>query len=474
MANNATMNTILGIEGYDLNSVDIDKSGRKDVTVLCLTCAETPPSVCPVCGEKMYKHTSKTLRVSSVPINGGPAIWDITIPRRRCRKCKTLWKADLPNVDERHRLTSAAYLDITQKSLRRTFSDVADEYCMSEVTVKNIFTSFLEDNERDLRFQTPKFIGIDEIKLKKIGEVTVITDLEHHTLFDMLLGRNQQALTNYFFNLEGRDEVLWVCSDMYRPFQKPIGDAMPNARWVIDHFHVVMKANEAVDYVRRTVQAGMTKKDRIKTKRGLAYTLKTRAKDLSTDEAYKIRLCRSDVDLKPLAVAFDLKEDFFNIYDENRGSKENAQKAFAAWKETIPAGPLYEKFRELAKTVENFYEQIFNAWDCPIQISNGFTECTNRIIRENNIRGRGYSFEVLRGRTLFRQSNLTQVILKKDLGPAIPKDGPVFYYEGTFSEKEGYDEDDEYDDTFEADEEDETDDGHIPFDPETGEILEQP
>ncbi|WP_353885993.1 transposase [uncultured Clostridium sp.] len=32
--------------------------------------------------------------------------------------------------------------------------------------------------------------------------------------------------------------MQWVCSDMYRPFEKSISDAMPNARWAIDHFHV--------------------------------------------------------------------------------------------------------------------------------------------------------------------------------------------------------------------------------------------
>lgn len=103
---------------------------------------------------------------------------------------------------------------------------------------------------------------------KKLGELTVITDIEHRTMYDILQGRNQRSLTEYFMNLPDREKVQWVCSDMYRPFEKSIATAMPNARWAIDHFHVVMKANEAVDYVRRELQKVMTNKDRIKTKRG--------------------------------------------------------------------------------------------------------------------------------------------------------------------------------------------------------------
>ncbi len=78
-----------------------------------------------------------------------------------------------------------------------------------------------------------------------------------------------------------------------------------------------------------------------------------------------------------------------------------------------------------------------------IAISNGYTECTNRLIRESNIRGRGYSFEVLRGRTLYRKANLNS-ILKNGLaiGPLIDEYEPVFRFDSTKEEDDIYDEDD--------------------------------
>ena len=102
------------------------------------------------------------------------------------------------------------------------------------------------------------------------------------------------------------------------------------------------------------------------------------------------------------------------------------------------------KFRELAGTVHNFYEQIFAYWDCPIAISNGYTECMNRLIRENNLRGRGYSFEVLRARTLYRNANLRAILENGlvEVGPIIPEDQPVFRFD---SAKEYEDDDDEDD-----------------------------
>ena len=98
-----------------------------------------------------------------------------------------------------------------------------------------------------LRFKVPAFLGIDEKNLKRVGMVTVITDLENRTVFDMVPGRKQADLESYFSSLEGLDRVQWVCSDMYRPFWKSIAKYTPNAAWVVDHFHVVKGANEALD-----------------------------------------------------------------------------------------------------------------------------------------------------------------------------------------------------------------------------------
>ena len=68
----------------------------------------------------------------------------------------------------------------------------------------------------------------------------------------------------------------------------------------------------------------------------------------------------------------------------------------------------------------------------------------NRLIRENNLRGRGYSFEVLRARTLYRNANLRAILENGlvEVGPIIPEDQPVFRFD---SAKEYEDDDDEDD-----------------------------
>lgn len=418
-----------GMSNCDVTSINYGKhdSGKEYIETQFKYSGEEP-LVCPECGHKLYKHDLRDITIMDTPEGGKASRWVIQYPRRRCKNCGFLWHPVFDNIDVARRITSRAFLNIAQKSLENTFESVAEDYLLTATSVKNIFIDFIKIKEKQLRFVTPQFMGIDEIKIKKIGEVTVITDLEHHTVYDMILGKTQEILTDYFSKLPDKDKVLWICSDMYRPFEKSVAGQCENARWVIDHFHVVSYANKAMDYVRIKIQRNLSKTARIKTKKGMAYSLRTRTKDLTPDDAVKLRELRDlpETDKRhPMIVAYDLKEEFFNIYDNHQESKELAIQAYQDWLKKIPPVPtngsddLYKAFRQLGEMVIHFYDQIFQYWDCPIAISNGFTECSNRLIRERNLRGRGYSFEVLRARSLYREKNL-ELILKSGMatGPS--------------------------------------------------------
>lgn len=411
---------------------------KKYKEYLCYTSPPPNNGMCK-CGAKFYVQDERTIEVIASPIGNSPSVLDIHFTRYRCKSCTNKWRPSLDflwegkAVKTKRRITKQAAEDIAFSVIKKTYAEVAENYMLSENTIKNVFMEYITDLTHRVRFKTPAFMGIDEIKVKKIGEITVITDLEHKTVYDMIPARNQFFLTQYFSGLPDTDKVMWVCSDMYRPFEKSIAQALPKATWTIDHFHVVMKANEALDYVRKKKQEEMSKAERIKSKHGLAYTLKKRLNKMDVTDGNAIKALRSSPKYAELAVAFDLKEAFFNIYDNNPTSKENAIRDFDAWEASIPADPIFDKFRELAATVHHFHKQIFACWDCPTQISNAFTECSNRLIRETNIKGRGYSFEVLKARTLYRSVNLRKVDaagMLEQYGPAVNSDFVLFYSEG--------------------------------------------
>ncbi|CCM81967.1 Mobile element protein [Klebsiella pneumoniae subsp. pneumoniae ST258-K26BO] len=97
-------------------------------------------------------------------------------------------------------------------------------------------------------------------------------------------------------------------------------------------------------------------------------------------------------------MAYDFKEAFFCIYDEP--DKQSAQNAFEAWKNSLPPYGM-EPFKKLVKTVHNHYDDIFAYWDAPFSLTNGYTEGLNGLIKMSNRLGRGYSYEIIRAKTLY-------------------------------------------------------------------------
>lgn len=356
---------LLGVRGCELigSATKVD-CGRR-LQQFDLRYRGPVPASCPECGGTLHSHGARTVGVVSTPHLGIPTRLEIGFPRMRCPECGYVWRPAIGGVDAGHRMTEAAYADIAQRSLRLTFREVAEEYPLSHVTVKNVFEDYVRENASRLRFKVPAFLGIDEKNLKRVGMVTVITDLEHRTVFDMVPGRTQSDLDAYFSSLEGLERVRWVSSDMYRPFWRSIAKYTPNATWVIDHFHVVRGANEALDAVRKGLQGALDRKGRLELKKGLAYALRKRTRDLSPYEASALRALREDPSYSTLMTAYDLKEDFFGIYDDHPSSREEAEAAFDAWIREIPDGREFDPFRALARTVQNHREFIFNYWECP-------------------------------------------------------------------------------------------------------------
>lgn len=97
-----------------------------------------------------------------------------------------------------------------------------------------------------------------------------------------------------------------------------------------------------------------------------------------------------------LKTAYELKESFFRIYDCD--SREAAERAFRQWIISIPIGQDFNGWRMLASTVRRRKHEIFSYFDTPY--TNAFVEGLNSVIRSISDEGRGYDFDILRGKVL--------------------------------------------------------------------------
>src|SRR4029453_17741847 len=86
--------------------------------------------------------------------------------------------------------------------------------------------------------------------------VTGIVDLDAGRLIDVLPARSATAVTDWLGSKPARWRagIRHVVIDPYQPYATAVARSLPDARLVVDHFHVIRLANAALDEVRRRVQ----------------------------------------------------------------------------------------------------------------------------------------------------------------------------------------------------------------------------
>ena len=356
-----------------------------------------PPSHCPKCGTipNLYKHGKKEQLFFDLPMHAKRVGLIIKRQRYKCRECNETFFENLPDMDVNRSVTNRLIDWIQEASLEKTFTSVAEEIGVDEKTVRNIFNDYVVELEAQTDFRTPKWLGIDEVHLLK-NYRCVITDVKYKSVIDVLRKRNKDMVISYLSKLQDIDKIELVAMDMWNPYRSAVKTVMPNTKIVIDKFHVVKLANEALEKIRKANRENVSAKERRQLVRD-RYVLLKRRKDLNDfDDQIKLQVW---TDMFPLlGQAYELKEQFFDIYEAN--SVNEAYELYQNWLSNVPT-ELMIYFEDLIKAVNNWEEEIFNYFYSPI--TNAYTESLNRLIKTMNHVGRGYSFEALRVKILFTQ-----------------------------------------------------------------------
>ena len=355
------------------------------------------PSHCPKCGTvaNLYKHGKKQQLFFDLPMHAKRVGIYVNRQRYKCKECKETFFENLPDMNVNRSVTNRLINWIQEASLEKTFTSVAYDIGVDEKTVRNIFNDYVVELEAETEFRTPRWLGLDEVHLLKTYRF-VVTDVENKAVIDILRKRNKSVVIDYLSKLQGIDKVELVAMDMWRPYKDAVNIVIPHAKIIIDKFHVVKLANEALEKIRKANREKVSAKERRQLMRD-RYVLLTRRRDLNDfDDQIKLQVWTDKFPL--LAQAYELKEQFFDIYQVK--SVYEAYKNYQAWLASV-SEELVAYFADLIKAMSNWEEEIFNYFTSPI--TNAYTESLNRLIKTMNHVGRGYSFEALRAKILFTQ-----------------------------------------------------------------------
>ena len=349
---------------------------------------------CTSCGSENFgRWGSREQLIRDLPSHGKRVGIYVDTQRYRCNDCGKTFFHSLPAVSEKRQMTERLVNWIGQQAIKRTFLSLAEETGVDEKTIRNIFRDYVNELEKTVRFETPKWMGIDEIHLTQYR--CVIANIENNTIVDLLHNRNKETVVKYLSQLQGREKIQYVAMDMWAPYRDAVNLVLPNATIVIDKFHVVRMASDAMEKVRKSLRESLTPKQR----RGLMhdrFVLLKRESKLTDQDV--LNLSGWVKNYPELGLAYRLKEDFFKIYDSQ--SKEEALARYAAWEISVTE-EVRDAFSDLIKAWRNWQPHILAYFDH--HITNAYTESLNSLIRVMDRLGRGYSFEALRAKVLFAE-----------------------------------------------------------------------
>lgn len=357
------------------------------------------PAVCISCGTvgELRPYGARAQRFMDLPIQAKRTGLIVERRRLKCHACGKLFIEPLADMDEHYKMTKRLLTFVRSESLRRTFTDVAERCGLDEKTVRSVFRAYVSHLEKEYQFNTPSVLGIDELHL--LGKPRcVLTNVEYRTMIDLLEKRDQQTVQKYLSNIKDGHKIEVVTMDMWRPYRLAVEAVLPNAIIVVDKFHIVRMANQALEQVRKNLRESLTDRQRRTLKRD-RFILLHRRHDL--DDKDRLILETWTDNFPDLGKAYELKEAFFDIW--NTDDKKVAWERYTEWQTTIPTD-MKPQFKEIITAVKNWKDAIFNYFDAPV--TNAYTEALNGIMKIANRNGRGYSFEAIRAKMLYQERHM--------------------------------------------------------------------
>jgi transposase len=267
-----------------------------------------------------------------------------------------------------------------------TILDVARHLGVSWDVIKDI-------QERDLerRFARPKLGGLRQIAIDEIAAgkgqryLTVVLDLQTGAVVFVGDGRGGDALKPFWKRLRRAGaRIEAVAMDMSPAYQQAVSAHLKGAMIVFDHFHVVKLFNDRLSDLRRSLyhQAEDAQK---KVLKGSRWLLLKAPENLDADRDEAARLEEALRLNQPLAVAYYLKEDLRQFWDQP--DKRGADAFLRDWVRRAESSGV-RMLEQMARTLTAHMAGLLAYYDYPI--STGPLEGTNNKIRTMSRQAYGF------------------------------------------------------------------------------------
>lgn len=418
------LTTFLGLDALGLTAVGQHLTAERAVIECRMPIGFEDP-FCKACGAQGQARGTVARRLAHVPVGWRPTQLLVRLRRFACTHCRRVWRQDTSSLAEpRARLTRSAVewglraLALECMSVCRVAAALGISWHTANNAILASAQATLLDDPH--RFDGVEVLGVDDSPARfalvrevpplcggrtRRGDryVTVMIDLtpvRHRSgparLVDVVPGRSKKVLKTCLSqrDQEWRGRVEVVATDGFTGFKSAAGEELPQARAVMDPFHVVSLAASKLDECRRRIQRAIT------GRRGRAgdplyrarRTLHTGADLLTDTQARRLEALFADERHAVVQAAWGVYQRLIQAYrtEEAGLGKYLMQRLIDSLRQAVPEG--LEEIQTLARTLTERAADILAYFDHP-RTSNGPTEAING--RLEHLRGIALGFRNL-------------------------------------------------------------------------------
>ncbi len=374
-------NRVLGIAGASVASVEFERQG-----VVVGLRLRRRLLVCPRCGcLGRAGYDQRLRRWRHLDLGGTRCFLEYALRRFFCPGCRRVVSEAVPWARAGGRFTRAFEDVVAWLAQQAAFSVISRLLRVAWRSVQRIVARVVAELRPALPARLER-IGIDEISYRR-GQryLTVIADHACGRVIWVGKGHSQQTLEQFFDALGPvRSEAVQAVSvDMWAAFLKAIRARAPQAAVCIDPFHVVQRANQAVETVRkkewRRLQASGASGRWLKQTR---WAVLKRPERLSERQTETLALLQQENER--LYQAYLLKEQLRAIYAV---APSEARPLLDSWLDAAERSGL-PAFERLARSLRKHRTGVLNAIE--LGLSNSRLEALNAKVRLINHRSYGF------------------------------------------------------------------------------------
>ena len=218
------------------------------------------PECCPKCGtcydNKIEKHGFKKSLIKIPSVSKLTTFLSLNKQRYICHHCNRTFMCTTNIINYGCNISNNTKHSIAVDLIKkRSEKDIAIDNNVSPNTVERIIDSYYQLDNKVYKNTLPQYLSFDEFKSVKSADGKMsfhICNAKNGKIIDIVEDRRLNNLMKYFsrYSRESRLNVKYIVIDMYTPYISLIKKMFPNAKIVIDKFHLIQLISNSLNKTR--------------------------------------------------------------------------------------------------------------------------------------------------------------------------------------------------------------------------------